>query len=90
MEYPPRKFHPLRKPVTGGVSYLQAKVKGMINACKGIGIELFDPQERERLESEQKRLEGDLIENIPHPDWKLKRRQNMIHRDLDPSNSLLP
>ncbi|KAI0966215.1 hypothetical protein F4678DRAFT_450478 [Xylaria arbuscula] len=95
MEYPPRKFHPLRKKPEvpeGAVSFLQAKANSMLRECKRLGIWLFDPQEQARLEAEYNQIEGDLIENIPNPtgkrslNWKRERRQNMIHRDLDPTN----
>ncbi|KAI1310679.1 hypothetical protein F5Y03DRAFT_345215 [Xylaria venustula] len=95
MEYPPRKFHPLRKKPEvpeGAVSFLQAKANSMLRECKRLGIWLFNPQEQAGLEAEYNQLEGDLVENIPNPtgkgslNWKRERRQNMIHRDLDPTN----
>jgi hypothetical protein len=108
MEYPPRKFHPLRKrpelkifdepkgkiidEPKGKVLYWQAKAKGLIRECGRLGIELFGPMENPadfaRREAQYNLLEGDLIENIPKPKYKLDRRQNMIHGDLDPSNGL--
>ncbi len=97
MEYPPRKFHPLRnKPQSpeGAVPFLQAKANNMIRECKRLGIRLFDPQEYARMEAQYNQLEGDLVENLPNPtekeslNWKRERRQNMVHRDLDPTNSL--
>ncbi|KAI1272840.1 kinase-like domain-containing protein [Xylaria sp. FL0933] len=95
MEYPPRKFHPLRKKPEipeGAVSFLKAKANSMIRECKRLGIRIYNPKEHARMEAEYNQLEGDLIENIPNPtgikslDWKKERRQNMIHRDFDPSN----
>ncbi|KAI0186640.1 kinase-like domain-containing protein [Xylaria flabelliformis] len=102
MEYPPRKFHPLRKkpqPTTqNAVDFVHAKANKMIRDCIALGIRILKPGERERLEDEERRreseyqqLEGDLIEDLPErpggPDeWKLERRQNMVHRDLDPTN----
>ncbi|KAI3330045.1 hypothetical protein F4824DRAFT_516098 [Ustulina deusta] len=95
MEYPPRKFHPLRnKPQSpeGAVPFLQAKANNMIRECKRLGIRLFDPQEYARMEAQYNQLEGDLVENLPNPtekeslNWKRERRQNMVHRDLDPTN----
>ncbi|KAI1741699.1 kinase-like domain-containing protein [Xylaria scruposa] len=102
MEYPPRKFHPLRKkpqPTSQNtVDFLHAKANKMVRDLTALGIRLLKPGERERLEDEERRrelhyqqLEGDLIEDLPErpdgPDqWKLERRQNMIHRDLDPAN----
>ncbi|KAI1758237.1 hypothetical protein F4782DRAFT_544575 [Xylaria castorea] len=102
MEYPPRKFHPLRKrpqPTSqDAVDFVRAKANKMIRACKALGIRILRPGEREQLEDEERRLEdqyqqlkGDLIEDLPEqpggPDqWKLERRQNMVHRDFDPTN----
>lgn len=104
MEYPPRKFHPLRKKpqstTENAVDYIEAKLNKMIRDCKALGIRLLHPGERQRLEEEERRrqaqyeqLEGDLIEDLPArpggpKQWKLERRQNMIHRDFDPTNSL--
>ncbi|KAI1118303.1 kinase-like domain-containing protein [Nemania sp. NC0429] len=99
MEYPPRKFHPLRKR-TGRdavVPTLRAKANGMVQDCIRLGIKLFNPQDLARWESEQNRsagdgIEEDLIEELPNPNddprlsWKMERRQNMIHCDLDPTN----
>ncbi|KAI0483486.1 hypothetical protein F4859DRAFT_528879 [Xylaria cf. heliscus] len=83
MEYPPRKFHPHRKrPVPGNaVDYLKARMNKMVRDLKGLGIPLIMPGG----------LEGDLIEDLPaRPggprQWKLQRRQNMIHRDMDATN----
>ncbi|TRX95559.1 hypothetical protein FHL15_003517 [Xylaria flabelliformis] len=103
MEYPPRKFHPLRKkpqPTTqNAVDFVQAKANKMIRDLKALGIRILMPGEREQLEDEERRREseyqqlvGDLIEDLPErpggPDqWKLERRQNMVHRDIDPTNS---
>ncbi|KAJ2987948.1 hypothetical protein NUW58_g4229 [Xylaria curta] len=98
MEYPPRKFHPRRRPNSYGsaVSYLQAKANGMLRDLRGLGSEVIYPKEEARLETEYQQLKGDLIENIParvtregegwKGGWKLYRRQNMVHRDLDPTN----
>ncbi|GAP88215.1 putative serine threonine protein kinase protein [Rosellinia necatrix] len=95
MEYPPRKFHPLRKKPEkpeGAIPYMQAKANGMIRECKRLGLKFFDPDKYAQMEAEHKQLEGDLIENLPNAngnksdDWKLERRQNMIHRDIDPTN----
>ncbi|KAI0539118.1 hypothetical protein GGR58DRAFT_525336 [Xylaria digitata] len=99
MEYPPRKFHPLRKrpqpPQGAFVPYARAKANGLIRECKRLGIKFFDPETYARMEAEYRQLEGDLIENIPNPtgdrsqNWKRRRRQNMVHRDLDPTNILV-
>ncbi|KAI0553968.1 kinase-like domain-containing protein [Xylaria curta] len=102
MEYPPRKFHPLRnkpEPTSqNAVDFLHAKANKMIRECIALGIRILKPGERERLEDEERRrehqyqqLEGDLIEDVPERpggpnQWKLERRQNMIHRDFDPTN----
>ncbi|KAI0429359.1 kinase-like domain-containing protein, partial [Xylaria sp. FL1042] len=95
MEYPPRKFHPLRKKPEepqGAVSFLRAKANNMLRECKRLGIQVFDLQEHARRKAQYDQLEGDLIENIPNPtgkqslNWKRERRQNMLHRDIDPTN----
>lgn len=96
MEYPPRKFHPLRKqpqvpPDVGRtVDYLTGKRNKMIRTLRGLGVRLFDRQKYEADLAQYNALAGDLIEDIPKPAWKQDRRQNMIHRDIDPSNSLCP
>ncbi|TGJ79565.1 hypothetical protein E0Z10_g9213 [Xylaria hypoxylon] len=99
MEYPPRKFHPLRKqpeaPPGSFVSSVQAKANKMLLECRRLGIKLFDPEKHAKMEAEYKQLDGDLIENIPNPEghrsqnWKRNRRQNLVHGDLDPTNILV-
>ncbi|KAI3324151.1 hypothetical protein HD806DRAFT_534469 [Xylariaceae sp. AK1471] len=89
MEYPPRKFHPLRKRPEGqgsAIDYATAKARGMIRECRRLGIKLFNATEYRRNMALYTQLEGDLIENIPRQVWKRGRRQNMIHRDIDPTN----
>ncbi|RWA05654.1 hypothetical protein EKO27_g9455 [Xylaria grammica] len=95
MEYPPRKFHPLRKEPKlpeNAVTYAAARASRMLRECRRLGIMIFRPEEYERSKAEYQQLEGDLIENIPNPsgrradNWKRARRQNMVHRDLDPTN----
>ncbi|KAI0408318.1 hypothetical protein F4802DRAFT_594258 [Xylaria palmicola] len=100
MEYPPRKFHPHRKEPEDpsnnpkAVSNLRAKANKMFRECKRLGIELFNPGDYMSALSKYRQLEGDLIEKLPDQfggstskqRWKLERRQNMIHRDLDPTN----
>ncbi|KAI1369952.1 hypothetical protein F5Y08DRAFT_347477 [Xylaria arbuscula] len=82
MEYPPRKFHPMRKERTGNVSYLQAKASGMIRALRALGVPFLDQATLDR----HAKVEGDMVEEIPDSEWKRLRRMNLVHRDIDPQN----
>ncbi|KAI0514975.1 hypothetical protein F5B22DRAFT_211034 [Xylaria bambusicola] len=87
MEYPPRKFHPLRKEPLEA----KARASGMFRELRRLGI-LADRNKQADIEAEREALGGDLVENIPNPsgdpsrDWIRERRQNLVHRDLDPQN----
>lgn len=76
----------------GDMLYWQALGAKTFRDLKAIGKKFYGPKENPRIfarrEAQFKQLEGDLIENLPKPKFKQERRQNLIHGDLDPSNSL--
>jgi len=102
MEYPPRKFHPQRRPddedkqdKPGNLTKTLARANRMYLECKRLGIELIDKvlgqdgnNQHDNDAEQEPGLKDNLIENIPERDKDKMRTQKMIHGDIDPSNGL--
>ncbi|CAJ2505710.1 Uu.00g131040.m01.CDS01 [Anthostomella pinea] len=89
MEYPPRKHHRLRREPTipdGAVACESARRKGMMRELKGLGTPIYKHAEHERDLANYELLEGDLLEKYPSRANQDKRKQNMVHFDIDPPN----
>lgn len=95
MEYPPRKFHPDRKdpeklenpqdrPL---VSRALAATNRMVRDLLGLDVNLVDDVAEHEERKRRYELHGqDLIENMPEEEQRV-RRQNLVHFDIDPTNS---
>ena len=87
MEWPPRKFHPRRNPLgrePGGPipDVNTAQGLGMTRDLRRLNIPVYERQAVDDLQ-----FSNDLNEEIP-PLRKRWRRQNLVHFDIDPQNSM--
>lgn len=91
MEWPPRKFHPNRfgpdKIFDGSVLEARARKKGMLRELRNLGVAIITQQAWDAVaQVHDDGAPGGYIEEVPPAD-KMWRRQNMVHFDIDPSNS---
>jgi hypothetical protein len=91
MEYPPRKFHPLRNPPAepeeGAVSEERARANRMLRTLRSLEIPIFNQAKYNENTRQYNLVRADLIEEVPTTRAGRQRRENMVHFDIDPQNS---
>ena len=90
MEWPPRKFYPGRKSVAkrlgGRVRPDNARKRRMLSELRGLGVRIATQQDLDDANNNYD-PSNDYNEEIP-PAAKPWRRQNLVHFDIDPQNSM--
>ncbi|KAI5865435.1 hypothetical protein GGS23DRAFT_594961 [Durotheca rogersii] len=92
MEYPPRKFHPMRKrpetPPRGSIPLNSREMEAVRDSLRSARIRVHDAGELEAKRERYRQQAGDLIETVP-AEPNAQRRQNLVHFDIDPQNILV-
>ncbi|KAI0126081.1 hypothetical protein BJ170DRAFT_725884 [Xylariales sp. AK1849] len=89
LEYPVKKFHPLRErpesmPINA-VDEAAARENKMFRTLKSLGIPIFDKAAHEEKNRQYEQLQGDMIEEVPTGALR-QQGENIVHFDIDPSN----